>query len=300
MPIFSKEPSSGSDYPTSTMPIFSKEPSSGSDYPTSTMPILSKKPSSGSDYPTSTMPIFSKEPSSGSDYPTSTMPILSKEPSSGSDYPTSTMPILSKKPSSGSDYPTSTMPIFSKEPSSGSDYPTSTMPILSKEPSSGSDYPTSTMPTSSRVYVPTRAPTKYLTSSPFSTLTYPQGVQYNKAKTKKVLAAKGCTQCYSESYSKITTTDDVENLCKGDWLFVSATGPFFLGAFGTRAKVLMASDGHVSNNVTWFHQPGHAFGFNVKYGGIYWPLNGLPGSRVGEFDDVVSNIYRKHIFSCPE
>ena len=194
------------------------------------------------------------------------------------------------------------MPFLSKNPSSGSDYPTTTVPFLSKKPSSGSDYPTTTttVPTLDRIYLPTRAPTKYLTSSPFSTLTYPQGVQYNKANTKKVLKAKGCTQCYSESYSKITTTDDVENLCKGDWLFVSATGPFFLGAFGARAKVLMASDGHVSNNVTWFHQPGHAFGFNVTYGGIYWPLNGLPGSRVGEFDDVVSSLYRKHIFSCDE
>ena len=246
------------------------------------------------------MPFLSKGPTSGSDYPTTTVPFLSKGPTSESDYPTSTKPISSKIPTSGSDYPTTTKPISSKKPSSESDYPTSTMPVSSKNPTSESDYPTTTAPPVSRVYLPTYAPTKYLTSSPFSTLTYPKGVQYNKANTKKVLKAKGCTQCYSESYSKITTTDDVENLCEGDWLFVSATGPFFLGAFGTRAKVLMASDGHVSNNVTWFHQPGHAFGFNVTYGGIYWPLNGLPGSRVGEFDDVVSTSYRKHIYSCPE
>jgi hypothetical protein len=82
-------------------------------------------------------------------------------------------------------------------------------------------------------------------------------------------------------------------------LFVAATGPFFIGAFARRSEVLLASDGHDSNGVTWFHQPGHAIGFNVTYGGIYWPLNGLPGSRVGEFDNVVSSTYRKHIYSCP-
>ena len=148
-------------------------------------------------------------------------------------------------------------------------------------------------------YLPTSPPMTKPSLAPVSTLSYPHGVQYNKATVKRVLLAKGCTQCYSESYAKITTTDDIENLCTGAWLFVSATGPFFLGAFGTLTKVLLPSNGHVSNNVTWFYQPGHAFGFNVTYGGIYWPLNGLAGSGVGEFNDVVSSTYRKHIYSCP-
>ena len=159
--------------------------------------------------------------------------------------------------------------------------------------------PSSTGPPIIVEYLPTSPPMTKPSLAPVSTLSYPHGVQYNKATVKRVLLAKGCTQCYSESYAKITTTDDIENLCNGAWLFVSATGPFFLGAFGTMAKVLLPSNGHVSNNVTWFYQPGHAFGFNVTYGGIYWPLNGLAGSGVGEFNYVVSSTYRKHIYSCP-
>ena len=142
-----------------------------------------------------------------------------------------------------------------------------------------------------------RGPTPAQTGPP--TAYYPVGVQYNKKKAKAAIAYHSCVQCYSETYAKVTTTDDVENLCKGDWLFVAATGPFFLGAFGLRSEILLPSDGHESNKVMWFHQPGHAIGFNVTYGGIYWPLNGLPGSRVGEFDNVESSTYRKHIYSCP-
>ena len=179
------------------------------------------------------------------------------------------------------------------------------LPVIDPSPiafPTSADYvPTSQPSSMDEDYVPTNPPIAKPSSSlsPVSALTYPLGVQYNKAIAKKVLVARGCTQCYSESYAKITTTDDLENLCDGPWFFVSATGPFFLGAFGAMAKVLLPSDGHVSNNITWFHQPGHAFGFNVKYGGIYWPLNGLPGSRVGEHDNVTSTMYRKHIFSCP-
>ena len=152
---------------------------------------------------------------------------------------------------------------------------------------------------------PTPYPTPYSTpegptpAPAGPTGSYPVGVQYNKTRVKAAIAYHSCVQCYSETYAKVTTTDDVENLCTGEWLFVAATGPFFLGAFGLRSEVMLRSDGHESNQVTWFHQPGHAIGFNVTYGGIYWPLNGLPGSRVGEFDNVVSSTYRKHIYSCP-
>ena len=195
-------------------------------------------------------------------------------------------------PTIGEYFPSSTpmtKPSSTAAPTIGDYFPSS--PPMIKPSSTGPPIIVDNFPTSPPMTKPSLAPV--------STLSYPQGVQYNKAIAKRVLLAKGCTRCYSESYAKITTTDDIENLCSGAWLFVSATGPFFLGAFGTMAKVLLPSNGHVSNNVTWFYQPGHAFGFNVTYGGIYWPLNGLAGSGVGEFNDVVSSTYRKHIYSCP-
>ena len=148
---------------------------------------------------------------------------------------------------------------------------------------------------------PSPAPTPYPTRPTFY---YPREVQYNKKLTRAVLAEKGCVKCYSETYDKITSTDDIENLCAGPILFVGASGEYFIGAFGVRSEMITYSDGQYSNNVLWYHKSGNSFGFKASfngtmYGGINWPLNGNPGSGVGEFTNVVSKNFRKNMYSCP-
>ena len=144
---------------------------------------------------------------------------------------------------------------------------------------------------------PTREPTR-------PTFYYPREVQYNKKKTRAVLAEKGCVKCYSETYDKITSTDDIENRCAGPILFVGASGEYFIGAFGVRNEMITYSNGQYSNNVLWYHKAGNSFGFSASfngtlYGGINWPLNGNPGEGVGEFTNVVSKRFRKNMYSCP-
>ena len=129
-------------------------------------------------------------------------------------------------------------------------------------------------------------------------------MQYNKKKTRAVLAEKGCVKCYSETYDKVTSTDDIENRCAGPILFVGASGEYFIGAFGVRSEMITYSNGQYSNNVLWYHKAGNAFGFSASfngtlYGGINWPLNGNPGEGVGEFTNVVSKKFRKNMYSCP-
>ena len=72
-----------------------------------------------------------------------------------------------------------------------------------------------------------------------------------------------------------------------------------MGAFNTKSEIFQTSDGRMSYGAYWFYNAGHNIGFNATYGGIYWPLNGLPGSDVGEFSGVESNLYRKNIYDCP-
>ena len=152
-----------------------------------------------------------------------------------------------------------------------------------------------------RTFIPSPAPTPYPTRPTFY---YPREVQYNKKLTRAVLAEKGCVKCYSETYDKITSTDDIENRCAGPILFVGASGEYFIGAFGVRSEMITYSDGQYSNNVLWYHKSGNSFGFKASfngttYGGINWPLNGNPGSGVGEFTNVVSKKFRKNMYSCP-
>ena len=255
-------------------------------------PLPTAEPTApGPTFPPTPIPTYEPTPAP-TEHPTGPGPIAQP-----TNQPYSTFPPLR------TGHPTGPGPI--RQPTGYPSFPPTLMPTYEPTPLP-TGHPTGPGPISQPTHQPTGYPTFPPTEiptppgpTPAPTGSYPVGVQYNKKKAKAAIAYHSCVQCYSETYAKVTTTDDVENLCTGEWLFVAATGPFFLGAFGLRSEIMLRSDGHESNQVTWFHQPGHAIGFNVTYGGIYWPLNGLAGSRVGEFDNVVSSTYRKHIYSCP-
>ena len=288
-------------------PLPTAEPTApGPTFPPTPIPTYEPTPAP-TEHPTGPGPIaqptnqpYSTFPPLRTGHPTGPGPI--RQPTGYPTFPPTLMPTYEPTPMP-TGHPTGPGPI--RQPTGYPSFPPTLMPTYEPTPLP-TGHPTGPGPISQPTHQPTGYPTFPPTEiptppgpTPAPTGSYPVGVQYNKKKAKAAIAYHSCVQCYSETYAKVTTTDDVENLCTGEWLFVAATGPFFLGAFGLRSEIMLRSDGHESNQVTWFHQPGHAIGFNVTYGGIYWPLNGLAGSRVGEFDNVVSSTYRKHIYSCP-